>query len=129
MIINDIVLIKQMISDTIATEQKRGIKFDLNDFQPLLDSKSLAVVDITGEELSNMSIIARREIHEIGTNEVKNVILHISCSSAYGINPVELSKLNCVIQSFANGTDLMWACITDETMPMSKIRITIYIAK
>jgi cell division GTPase FtsZ len=42
---------------------------------------------------------------------------------------MDMEKLSSVMRSFEEGTELIWGISYDNTMPMSKARVTIIIGK
>lgn len=129
MIIQDRTQIEQMIHAIVNNENEHPIHLDENDIQTLRNCPTLAVVDVEAEDLGNLSITARREILEVGTEGVATVLMTISCAKSYGLTMTDMQKLDCVIHSFANGTDLLWGVNFDNAMPMNKIRVTTVFGK
>lgn len=129
MIITDRNELENRINRICSGDDERVVNLDRNDFAPLLSSEELSAIEVEAEDMANLVVTALRELREIGSKGAKNVLLSIACSRSYGLSMVDMDKLSSVMRSFDEGTELIWGVSYDNTMPMSKVKVTIFIGK
>lgn len=129
MIIQDIQEIEKIIKSRTANNSERVINIDSNEFEAILACESLYAIEVEAEDLANIAVTVLREMREIGCVGIKNVVLTITCSRSYGLNVMDMEKLSCIMRSFEEGTEVIWGISYDNSLPMSKARLTLIIGK
>lgn len=129
MIIRDRQEIENHIKSRTSSDCERVINIDAQDFEAVLACEDIAAIEVEAEDLANIVVTILREMREIGCSGTKHVVLTITCSRSYGLNMMDMEKLSAVMRSFEEGTELIWGISYDNTLPMSKARVTIIIGK
>ena len=129
MIIHDRQEIENRIKSRTSADSERVINIDSKDLEAVLACNDLYAIEVEAEDLANIAVTVLREMREIGCSGITNVVLTITCSRSYGLNMMDMEKLSCIMRSLEEGTEVIWGISYDNTMPMSKARLTLIIGK
>lgn len=129
MILRDRAEIESRITNRTTENSERVLNIDTKDLEAILACDELVAIEVEAEDLANIAVTVLREMREVGCAGTKNVVLTITCSRSYGLSMVDMEKISCVFRSFEEGTELLWGVSYDNTMPMSKVRLSIIIGK